>query len=244
MDKNRRSIVRLCSSVLAAVTVSPKLLASPVAPLKKFAPVLLTDAYHKPIQCEQLNAEAEYIFNYPFSSTPCFLIDMGKSVAGGEELFTKDGKPYTWQGGSGPAQSIVAFSAICAHRMTHPSPAISFIGYRKQSIGYLTDNMEIQRRSSVIQCCSEQSVYDPSKGAKVLAGPAPQPLAAIALDYKDNGNLYATGVYGGALFDAYFEKFGDRLMLEYETLEYKKTVTGEAVVKPVDEFTRRIIECS
>lgn len=237
-------MVRLCSSVLAAVAVSPKLLAKPVAPLKQFSPVLLTDAYHKSLQCDQLNTESEYIFHYPFSSTPCFLIDMGKPVEGGEKLLTKEGEPYTWQGGSGPKRSIVAFSAICAHRMTHPSPAVSFIGYRKQSVGYLTDDMEIERRSAVIQCCSEQSVYDPSKGAKVLGGPAPQPLAAIKLEYRDNGDLYATGVYGGSLFEPYFEKFGDRLMIEYETLEYKKAVTGEAVVKPVDEFTRRRIDCS
>ncbi|MBL4712902.1 MAG: hypothetical protein JKX75_10495 [Gammaproteobacteria bacterium] len=243
MDKSRRSMVRICSSVLAAATVSPRLLATPVAPLKNYSPVLLTDAYHRPLRCDQLSTESEYIFHYPYKGTPCFLIDMGEPVDGGEELYTKDGVPYIWKGGVGPRRSIVAFSAICAHRMTHPSPAVSFIGYRKQAVGFLTDDMEIERRSAVIQCCSEQSVYDPSKGAKVLGGPAPQPLAAIALEYKDNGELYATGVYGGALFEPYFEKFGDRLMIEYETLEYRKTLVGETVVEHVDSFTRHKIDC-
>jgi len=35
----------------------------------------------------------------------------------------------------------------------------------------------------VIHCCSEHSQYDPAEGARVVAGPAPQPLAAILLDH-------------------------------------------------------------
>jgi len=244
MDKNRRKMVGLCSSMVAALGISPQLLAGSKATLKKFEPVLLTDAYHKPLRCDQLKTEAEYIFHYPFKSTPCFLIDLGKAVAGGEELYTKKGEAYIWQGGCGPKQSIVAFSAICAHRMTHPTPTVSFIGYRKQAVGYLTDDMTIERRAAVIQCCSEQSVYDPGKGAKVLGGPAPQPLAAIALEYRDNGQLFATGVYGGTLFVPYFEKFGDRLLIEYETLDYRKVVTSETVVEPLDSFTKHKIKCS
>ena len=128
--------------------------------------------------------------------------------------------------------------------MTHPSPAVSFIGYRKQPVGYLTDQMEVKQRAAVIQCCSEQSVYDPAQGAMVLGGPAPQPLAAIELDYRDNGEIYATGVYGGNMFDKYFEKFGDRLMIEYESLDYRDEVADESVVEPLERFTRRKIECS
>lgn len=244
LDSGRRNIIRLCSSALSLLTISPGLLAAPSRPIRKFKPVLLTDAYHKPLQCEKLQAESEYIFHYPFKSTPCFLIDLGKPVGGGQELFTDAGERYVWKGGVGPRGSVVAFSAICAHRMTHPSPAVSFIGYRKQPVGYLTDQMEVKQRAAVIQCCSEQSVYDPAQGAMVLGGPAPQPLAAIELDYRDNGEIYATGVYGGNMFDKYFEKFGDRLMIEYESLDYRDEVADESVVEPLERFTRRKIECS
>ena len=34
-----------------------------------------------------------------------------------------------------------------------------------------------RRRGSVIHCCADHSVYDPAAGARVVAGPAPQPLA-------------------------------------------------------------------
>ncbi|MEZ5740855.1 MAG: hypothetical protein R3E68_16275 [Burkholderiaceae bacterium] len=60
-----------------------------------------------------------------------------------------------------------------------------------------------------------QPVADPAHGAAVLSGPAPQPLAAIDLAELD-GVLVARGVYGGLLFDQYFERFGERLMLEYK----------------------------
>ena len=244
MDRGRRNIIRFCSSALSLLTISPGLIAAPSRPIKKFKPVLLTDAYRKPLRCENLQAESEYIFHYPFNSTPCFLIDLNKTVEGGQELFTEAGERYFWKGGVGPKDSVVAFSAICAHRMTHPSPAVSFIGYRKESVGYLNDQMEVKQQAAVIQCCSEQSVYDPAEGAKVLGGPAPQPLAAIELDYRDNGQIYATGVYGGDMFDRYFEKFGDRLMIEYQTLEFRNEVDGECIVEPLENFTRHKIECS
>jgi Rieske Fe-S protein len=244
MDTGRRNIIRFCSSALSLLTLSPGLIAAPVRPIRKFKPVLLTDGYHKPLQCEKLQAETEYIFHYPFRSTPCFLIDLGKPIQGGQELYTEAGERYTWKGGVGPRGSVVAFSAICAHRMTHPSPAVSFIGYRKQPVGYLTGKLEVKQRAAVIQCCSEQSVYDPAQGAMVLGGPAPQPLAAIELDYRENGEIYATGVYGGDMFDKFFDQFGDRLMLEYQTLEYRNEVSSESTVEPLDSFTRHKIECS
>ena len=244
MDNQRRKILHMCSSALAAMTLSPRLVAAPSAPLKAFSPVLLTDTNKQPLVCDRLESETEYIFHYPYKSTPCFLIDLGKPIAGGEELYTEKGERYIWKGGVGPNKSIVAFSAICAHRMTHPSPTVSFIGFRKQPVGYLTDKLEVERRAAVIQCCSELSVYDPGKGAKVLGGPAPQPLAAIALDYREDDRLYATGVYGGSLFEPYFEKFGNRLLMEYQTLDYKQAVTDNTVVEPLDRFTKLKKECS
>ena len=244
MDRGRRNIIRFCSSALSLLTISPGLIAAPARPIRKFKPVLLTDAYRKPLRCENLKADSEYIFHYPFQSTPCFLIDLNQTVEGGQELFTEAGERYIWKGGVGPNGSVVAFSAICAHRMTHPSPAVSFIGYRKESVGYLNDQMEVKQKAAVIQCCSEQSVYDPAEGAKVLGGPAPQPLAAIELDYRDNGEIYATGVYGGDMFDQYFAKFGDRLMIEYQTMEFRNEVDDESIVEPLESFTRHKIECS
>ena len=68
----------------------------------------------------------------------------------------------------------------------------------------------------MIHCCSEHSQYDPAEGGRVLAGPAPQPLAAILLDYDAAADeLYAVGTLGGEMFDEFFAKYEFRLALEH-----------------------------
>ena len=137
---------------------------------------------------EKINVSAleigeTYLFHYPYVSTPCFLINLGRPVQPGKQLRTRDGQRYRWQGGAGPERSIVAFSAICAHKMSHPAPTVSFINYRHDAVKFRNSQDAIEQRSGVIYCCSERSVYDPASGGRVLGGPAPQPLAAIELDY-------------------------------------------------------------
>ena len=74
------------------------------------------------------------------------------------------------------------------------------------------------RGPRVIFCCSEKSVYDPAGGARVLGGPARQPLATILLQSDpESGALSALGTVGGEMYDAFFEKFAFRLALEHET---------------------------
>ena len=65
---------------------------------------------------------------------------------------------------------MVAFSAICAHKLVYPTTAISFIGLRSGQRG---------EPANVIHCCGDNSQYDPLHGARVIDGPAPQPLAAV-----------------------------------------------------------------
>src|SRR6266850_2372424 len=98
-------------------------------------------------------------------------------------------------------REFVAYSAICAHRLTYPTRDISFISYRaEKSAG--------NRFSSVIHCCSEHSQYDPAEGARVVAGPAPQPLAAILLEHDaGTDEVHAIGTLGGELFNEFFEKY-------------------------------------
>jgi hypothetical protein len=52
-------------------------------------------------------------------------------------------------------------------------------------------------------------------GARVIEGPAPQPLAAVLLEWDAKSDqLYAVGTRGGEMFDAFFEKYTPRLELE------------------------------
>ena len=49
------------------------------------------------------------------------------------ELKTENGSTYEWPGGVGAQRGIVAYSAICSHRLTYPTRQISFISYRDRT---------------------------------------------------------------------------------------------------------------
>jgi Rieske Fe-S protein len=60
----------------------------------------------------------------------------------------------------------------------------------------------------MIHCCSEHSEYDPASGARVVSGPAPQPLLTINLEYDSMADgLYATGTLGADTYEVFFAKY-------------------------------------
>lgn len=240
-DEQRRNFFRHCGALVGMFSISRG--ATAAGALVRYPPTMLVDRRDRPLTPSALDPRTEYIFAYPYVTTPCFLIDLDRECPGGEELVTSDGSRYHWRGGIGPRRSLVAFSAICAHRLSHPTKSASFIGYRPAEVGYLDHELSVSRRADVIQCCSEQSVYDPAHGARVLGGPAPQPLAAIEMEVGNDGYLYATGVHGGALFPLYFERFSHRLVLEYETFEVEAPVSDTTTVMRGDEFSRHLVQC-
>src|SRR6266496_1130770 len=117
----------------------------------------LVDAHGEPIKVRRLAARTNYVFNYPYAATPCFLLDLGQPVAAADHLLRADGATYAWSGGVGPGRSVVAFSAICAHKLAYPTREVSFI--RFQAIRSSTSD------GNVIHCCADHSVYDPAAGA-------------------------------------------------------------------------------
>ena len=91
----------------------------------------------------------------------------------------------------------------------------------------------------VIYCCSEGSVYDPSDGARVLAGPAPQPLAAVRLEYADDDKaLFATGVYGGDLLDRFLTEFGFQVALAHKRDDIRSPVQDVTTVWPMSDYSQ------
>ncbi|MDH3377910.1 MAG: hypothetical protein OEQ39_13260 [Gammaproteobacteria bacterium] len=240
----RRRFIRTCVSAAAAVSASPGLLAQQGATMKPYDPVTLADANGRPLRVDQLAAGECYVFFYPYVTTPCFLMNLGKPTDSDVTLRTERGNSYRWQGGVGPERSIVAFSAICAHKMTYPSESVSFINYRHNAVRFVNSKKEQSERSQVIYCCSERSVYDPAKGAQVLGGPAPQPLAAIHLEYDtDAGSLQALGTYGGELFDQFINAFEFRLALDFRITNISQRVTGATTVIPSAEYSEIQILC-
>ena len=226
------------------MSASPALLASQDPAVHRYNRVKLVDGRGRPITEAGLEEGKSYVFNYPYVTTPCFLLNLGKPANGNELLKTEAGREYRWQGGVGPHRSIVSFCAICAHKMTHPSRAVSFINYRHEDVSFKDKDENDVRRQGVIYCCSEKSVYDPARGARVLGGPAPQPLAAIALEYdEEDGAIFATGTYRGELYRKFFDTFAFRLALEYETSDIQQKVAGTAKVTSIEDYSATQMLC-
>lgn len=241
---NRRSFVKICASAVAMITASPGVLAQQDGTLRRYSRARLVDKLKRPVKLADLKVGENYLFHYPYISTPCFLLNLGKPVVGGLTLQTEDGRKYQWQGGVGPQRSLVAFSAICAHKMTHPARSVSFINYRHKTVNFKDKAKEPARRAEVIYCCSEFSVYDAAQGARVLGGPAPQPLAAVLLDYDNaDGTLYATGTYGGDMFEKFLRDFYLRLTLEFGTTSIRQQVDNTATVMRLADYSRTQVFC-
>jgi rieske iron-sulfur protein len=74
------------------------------------------------------------------------------------------------------AEGIVAFSAICTHQQC---PVAEWLSETRD-----------------FRCPCHQSVYDPSKAAQVVGGPAPRPLPALPLVIS-GGELQVAGPFDG-----------------------------------------------
>src|SRR5689334_4293505 len=129
----RRDFVRACAASVAACAPfsAPPTLAADARP-HRYARAKLVDEHGAPLHAKAIPVERNLIFHYPYAATPCFLLNLGRAVAGHARLKTADQTPYEWDGGVGPARSIVAYSAICAHKLTYPTRDISFISYRPE----------------------------------------------------------------------------------------------------------------
>lgn len=194
---------------------------------------LLVDAHGDALAARRLQTGEVYLFNYPYTVSPVFLLVLDRAVEA-VELVTESKQRYAAPAGVGPNRSIVAYSAICAHKLMYPTPTVSFIGLRKGGSG---------EPAQVIHCCGDDSRYDPQHGARVLAGPAPQPLAAVLLEWDAaSDRLHAVGTRGGELFDAFFDKYA--VKLELENGSGQRQPSGDsAVVRPASGFSRNWRSC-
>lgn len=235
---DRRNFVKTCAAGTALAVTRPEALAAQNAEPRLYARAVLVDELGQPIRASELAAGRNYIFHYPFGGTPCFLLNLGRPTSAEVALKTADGRPYVWQGGVGAGRSIVAYSAICAHQLAYPTKQISFISYRDAK------NASPTARPNMIHCCAEHSEYDPARGAKVMGGPAEQPLAAILLEHDPNTDqLSAMGTLGGELFNRFFEKYDFRLSIDYGSAKAKGAVTGKTVVSELTQFCRQQVRC-
>ncbi|MFN0163562.1 MAG: (2Fe-2S)-binding protein [Burkholderiales bacterium] len=228
---DRRGFVRACAAG-AGLPLGPAL-TGPVR-ARDYAPVKLLAADGGPLKAASLVANRNYLFFYPYQGTPCFLINMGRPIEPVD--VAGESGAYRWPGGAGHRRSLVAYSAICSHQLTYPTREISFISFRPGKSG-------ANRHADVIHCCSEHSQYDPARGAKVLAGPAPRPLAAILLRHDPATDaLTATGTLGNDVFDEFFRKYEVRLMMDGGGRARQAVADASRVVE-LDNYCRQQVRC-
>jgi arsenite oxidase small subunit len=228
----RRELMRQAACVAGAWAASGALPAIAGEP-QRHPRSRLVNHLGDPFLARQLKPGEPHLFNYPFVASPVFLLAMEREV-GAVELTTEDKQRYSAPAGIGPNKSIVAFSAICAHKLMYPTPALSFIGVRKGFGG---------EPAHVIHCCGDNSRYDPQQGARVIAGPAPQPLAAVLLEWDaKTDQLHAVGTQGGEMFKAFFDKYAFKLETDHGARA--KAVSGATtVVQAASAYSKQWQSC-
>ena len=233
----RREFLGSCSLLAGVATLSVAQAANEPSKLHPYARTRLVDIHGTPIRHAAIVAETNYVFQYPFAATPCFLLRLAAPAPPVPAMRREHGESYVAPGGIGPAHDLVAFSAICAHKLAYPTRDVSFIRYQRRRSATSSGN--------VIHCCADHSVYDPAAGARVVAGPAPQPLACIALEHDAvRDELYALGTVGAEQFGPFFDKYAMKLTFEYGSVERARTpVTDTTVVRELTNYCRNTIEC-
>jgi arsenite oxidase small subunit len=201
------------------VAASPLLAANSAKPIiKRYQTAILSDEQGRALGASTIKAQTNYIFQYPFAATPCLLIDLGRDV-----------------GGVGRNRSIVAFSAICSHKLAYPAKEVSFIRFQAKA----SNHSEAER----IHCCADHSVYDPAARAAVVKGPAPVALAAVALEYDaKRDELRAVGTAGVEQFDAFFAKYEFKLSMEYGA-RARSAVAGHTRLQELTQYCRNVAQC-
>ena len=128
--------------------------------------------------------------------------------------------------------------------MSYPTKSVSFINYRRNAVNFVDGERKPAQREHVIYCCSERSVYDPGDGARVLGGPAAQPLAAVDLRFDEKDNcLTAAGTHGGDMFQKFFEAYAFQLAMQHRISDVKAPVGETAIVYPSGEYSQNLQVC-
>ena len=234
----RRSFLKVVGATGAVIAINPSsvgqtLFAADGSLYKSYAKVQLVGKNGAPITVDALNTGENYVFNYPFVGTSCILVNLPKRTDREVKLKDEFGVEYLWKGGVGSKGTIVAYSGICPHQLTHINKRESFITYRNPG----------ERFAGDIVCDGHTSVYEPGKGCKVKSGPAPEPLASIVLEVDGDNTIWAVGVLGKDKFHAFFKDFRRELKEQFgSTREAKSKVQVTVQTMPMREYCHDVIQ--
>ena len=238
----RRNFLRLSATSAMAVAITPslitqKLYAEDGSLFQTFEKVQLKDAEGNPLKSKALVAEENYVFMYPYAGTHAIIVDLHAPTEKDIKLKAEDGTEYVYKGGAGAKGTLVAFSAICAHQLTHPTPKMTMFQYVPT-----TGKTLAYEKPGVFVCSSHLAAYDPKQGGKVVGGPANQGLASIILEIDADDNIWAVAVLGPVKFQEFFDAFKQDLKEVYGRRGAKKLTKDEVKVQPLKNFTAELIQ--
>lgn len=237
----RRKFLRLSATSAMAVAMAPSLItqrlyAEDGSLFQPFEKVQLKDAEGNPIKASALAVEENYVFNYPYVGTPAIMVNLTSPAEKDIELTAEDGTKYIYRGGVGAKGTIVAYSAICPHQLTHPQPEMSMFHYIDEK------GTTKAYSGGAFVCMSHLSRFEPKQGGKVVGGPATQGLASIILEVDAEDNIWAVAVLGPVKFQDYFDAFKDEFKKFYGNRRKAKKLTKEETkVQTLKNFSADII---
>ncbi|WP_321779041.1 Rieske 2Fe-2S domain-containing protein [Sulfurimonas sp.] len=240
---DRRNFLKIVGTTGVLIAVSPSsinstLYASDGSLFITYEKIQLLDAHGKPIKASSLKKETNYVFNYPYVSTPVILLNLDETTKKDVKLKSEDGEEYIWKGGVGSKNTIVAFVAICSHQLAHPTPEDSFLQYcqkDKKTMAY--------KEGGVMVCSSHLSAFDVKSGCKNLSGPAEQPLASVIIEIDEDDTLWASAVLGPDKFHEYFKAYKPELKKFYGgKRKGKKKVKNSATLLALSDYTKEIVQ--
>ncbi len=238
----RRNFLQLSATSAMAIAVAPslipqKLYAEDGSLFQTFEKVQLKDAEGNALKSKALVKEENYVFMYPHAATPAIMVDLLTPAGKDIKLKSEDGVEYIYKGGTGSEGTIVAFSAICAHQLTHPQKAMTMFQYVPT-----TGKTLAYDKAGVFVCSSHLAAYDANQGGKVLGGPANQGLASIILEIDADDNIWAVAVLGPNKFQEFFDAFKQELKAVHGRRGAKKLVKEEVKVEKLKNFTAEMIQ--
>ena len=238
----RRNFLKLSGTTAMAVAVAPslmtqKLYAEDGSLFQTFEKVQLKDGEGNALKASTLVKEENYFFMYPHAATPALMVDLLEPTDKDIKLKAEDGTEYIYKSGVGAKGTIVAFSAICAHQLTHPQKAMSMFQYVPS-----TGKTLAYDKAGVFVCSSHLAAYDPKQGGKVVGGPANQGLASIVLEIDADDNIWAVAVLGPNKFQEFFDAFKQEHKAEFGRRGAKKLVATEAKVVPLTKYSAELIQ--
>ena len=159
-DLRRRDLLKLGSHGAAAGTAALAGLGAPQASHARSGGVLLPYPERVVGRAATLEVGSPVSFSYPDAASPCVLLKLGRAAPGGV----------------GPAEDIVAYSALC----THQGCPVAY-----------------DPRARTFKCPCHFSIFDPEKGGQQVCGQATESLPQVVLEYDgEQDRVTAVSVQG------------------------------------------------